>query len=99
MRAIDYLLNEIKGIPNFSKDENKPLKEYTVWEEGYLATGMEGVPAPASCLGTFQARSFKEACYLAAFEHDSLSLFDAKDLTIWGCRLFDNEQRARRSYG
>ena len=74
-------------------------KSYKIWSEGFRATGEQ---AGAMCLGTYKADSFKEAVKLW---YDSLTDQYSRDcvslerLTFWGCRLFDNEQDARRSFG
>jgi len=66
---------------------------FEVWIEGFAATG-EG--APASLKGKVLAKTFREAC-CRVFKNDNL--FNAEDLTYWGCRLFDNEASARKSFG
>jgi hypothetical protein len=78
------------------------MKTWEVWSEGYLATGMEGVPAPAQKLGEAQAETFKDACDLVC----SSSTFQVRQgnydpvrLTVWGCRLFDNKEEAQKSFG
>ena len=69
------------------------MKAYNIWMEGFAATGES---APASFVGTVQANSFKEACQ-KAFEGNSS--YNPERNTYWGCRLFDNEAAARRSFG
>jgi len=78
------------------------MKEYEVWTEGYLATGMEGIPAKAQLHGKFKGNSFKEA--IQAFKDtltDSYSIecVDVENMNFWGCRFFDNETDARKSFG
>ena len=69
-------------------------KEYEIWSEGYQTTGDSGT---ACFHGKVIASSFKEAC----IKHFGLSnhLFDEDNLSFWGCRLYDNEQEARKSFG
>lgn len=72
------------------------MTKYDVWMEGYLATGMEGMPCPATFVGTCEADSFKEAC-IKLCGNDSN--FNEDHLSVWGCRLYDNETSARRLFG
>lgn len=72
---------------------------YEVWIEGYLATGMEGVPQKARLLGTFEADSFRHACVQWAITNKETNLFNIEALSYWGCRMFDNEEEARKSFG
>jgi hypothetical protein len=71
-------------------------RHFEVWMEGYLATGMEGVPAPAQRLGSADAETFAGACLIVCAGMES---FDTNRMAIWGCRLFDNEAQAREFYG
>ncbi len=66
---------------------------YAVWMEGYSATGNE---APARLLGSAQADSFAAACAMVCAGDP---YFDSARLTVWGCRLFDNEAEARSAFG
>ena len=70
--------------------------DWEIWMEGYAATGQS---APAQCLGTFRATSFKQACETWARTSESPSLFDADALTYWGCRLYPSEAEARQGFG
>lgn len=74
------------------------MKEYDVWIEGHQATGDSST---ASKLGTFEASSFRVACiaWASTLDPDGQELFDQEALTYWGCRLFDNEQDARKAFG
>ena len=69
------------------------MKEYEIWSEGYAATGES---APAHLHGKQEAESFFEACLI--FFKGSY-LFNVDRMTYWGCRLFDNETDARKSFG
>jgi len=71
-------------------------RTWAIWMEGYLATGMEGIPYRAHHVADVEAPSFAEACAMR-FADDRH--FNARALTYWGCGLFDNEQDARRSFG
>ena len=73
-------------------------KSYEVWLEGYAATGQFGT---AQYLGAFTATSFVEAC-TKAMDHNHM---DTRYFQLgthpsyWGCRFYDNESDARRSFG
>lgn len=71
------------------------LKTFEVWAEGYSATGDN---QGASFHGNWQAETFKEACAKWA-EGVMEGYYNAENNTFWGCRLFDNEEDARRSFG
>jgi hypothetical protein len=66
---------------------------FQVWQEGFRATGES---SPAILHGEVEAPTFRAAC-AEVFKGEST--FDADTLTYWGCRLFDNETEARRSFG
>lgn len=74
------------------------MQLYEVWSEGYRATGEAG---EAQYLGTYKARSFSEACakWVSTQPKEDHYFFDPAKLTYWGCRLFDGEADARRSFG
>lgn len=69
------------------------MKEYSVWSEGFKITGGE---SQAAFYGKIEANSFKEACQKVFEKNDT---FDPQRMTLWGCRLFDNEKAARKSFG
>lgn len=74
---------------------------YTLWVSGYLCTGMEGIPAPASLLGVYEADTFDEAMEkcVAATPEDQRHFFKRHDTgrwTQWGCWIYDNEAEARK---
>lgn len=76
------------------------MKKYEIWSEGYLCTGMEGIPEKAFCFGTEEGETFKDACIKFFLREERHKVyFDSNDMTYWGCRLFDNEVDARKSYG
>ena len=68
-----------------------------VWMEGYQCNGDRGT---ASFLGETEAETFAEACKkLVAEGKITSNLFNEKQLTVWGCRLYDNEAEARAKFG
>lgn len=83
---------------------------YQLWVEGYLATGMEGTPKNAEFLGEFVGRTLAEAAieYGSAKKriYSTVGLIDSYPVLVtdgvpstWGCRIFDNEDDARRLFG
>jgi len=76
--------------------------KFEIWKEGYLVSGMEGIPASATFLGTYSAENFRNACIIWDSIHNrdkGYGDFNAQGLSVWGCRLFDNEADARASFG
>jgi hypothetical protein len=77
------------------------MKEYEVWLEGFSATGERG---PAHLCGIFRAETFANACYqwvcsLPEIHRKFFRVHKNNQLTYWGCRFFDNEKDARKSFG
>ena len=68
-------------------------KVFEIWSEGYAITGGRG---KALFHGKIKATSFKEACDIL-FDDDKF--YNPENLTYWGCKLFDNETDARKSFG
>jgi len=77
-------------------------KVFEVWSEGYAATGDIST---ANFWGTAEAETFQEACEkLLGKDLDRTDIPDrdfyrAKRPSVWGCRLFDNEAEARKTFG
>ena len=74
------------------------MQKYEVWSEGYRMNCEEG----HACLeGTYEANSFQEACDIMAHDkgYDKSGLYNKEHRSVWGCRLFDNEEDARKSFG
>lgn len=73
------------------------MPRFDVWSEGYSATGGS---AQAFYLGSYPAKTFNEACFKALMTKKwDMSFYDMKRNTYWGCRFFDNEADARKSFG
>jgi hypothetical protein len=71
---------------------------FDIWSEGYAATGER---AGAHYHGCARGVDFRDACvrfFRRQPERDA-QYFDARRLTYWACKLFDNESAARRSFG
>lgn len=77
-------------------------EEYDVWIEGHSCTGSSNT---ATFLGTYSGENFEEAALYActAFFNPYEPAFYYVDSegtsSYWGCRLFDNEVEARKSFG
>lgn len=72
-------------------------KKWEIWAEGFRFNHDEG---HASLMGTQEAETFKEACdLLAARDRGFERSYNPDRLTHWGCRLFDNEADARKTFG
>lgn len=85
------------------KKENQELMQYSLWLEGFQATGNDSA---AVYLGTFTATSFVEACkqwHSTLSENNKtnypLNIDESGIVTYWSCRIFDNELDARKSFG
>lgn len=76
------------------------MQIWTVWSEGYSVTGES---APARLEGVVEADTFPDACRKACVDSGRWNVepggFDPVRLAVWGCKLFDNETDARRSFG
>ena len=73
---------------------------FDLWNEGYAATGEY---SPAIFLGTFEAECFEDACdkwaeTLCEREKD-LYKREGSHAVFWGCRIYDNEEDARKLCG
>ena len=79
------------------------MKQFEVWNEGYAATGGS---SPAHRLNKegedtlWEGRTFQEACEnaLLTLKWD-MSYYNKEKNHYWGCRFFDNEASARKSFG
>jgi hypothetical protein len=90
------------------------MKEFEIWSEGYAATGERaGAHFHGKAMGeTFEdaCKNFREPNDIKDWEGkvivpkgSPLNLDKNRDgsvkLSIWACRLFDNETDARKSFG
>ncbi len=69
------------------------LNDYHIWSEGYACTGQS---SGAYYHGMAAGQTFKEACD-GLFIGDSC--YNRDTMTHWGCKLYDNESDARRTFG
>lgn len=84
--------------------------KYDIWSEGYLATGMEDIPAKAKLVARgIEGKDFIDACYNWARKNENnlkdwgginISInTDKSSVSLWACRLFPTEAEARKSFG
>lgn len=74
-------------------------KKISLWLEGHVVTGNS---APAMHLGDYEALNLLDALtqYRDSLPDDKAkSYVRLETLSIWGCRVFDNEADARKSFG
>lgn len=90
-----HLHGEICSAKN--QDKNI-MKKYSLWMEGYQATGDH---ASATYLGEFEAKTFREAVekWSYTLSKKDASLLNLKTCSYWGCNIFDNEEDARKHFG
>lgn len=68
-----------------------------LWMEGYSATGEHGT---AQYCGFYKVNTLKEAVEQWVNESlDRVKYTNIDHLTYWGCRFYDNEPDARKSFG
>ena len=78
------------------------MARHSLWVEGYAATVEHG---EAMFLGTYEAGTFDDAVRKWSTEKNAknnygeLKQHDDGTWTVLGCRIFDNEHSARRSFG
>lgn len=73
------------------------MKIFEIWSEGYI---IQGNKSTAIYFGREKAETFKEACdNFAKITPNFAEYYNPKKMTFWGCRLFDNETDARKSFG
>ena len=75
------------------------MKTFQIWTEGYRATCEHGT---ARYVGAAEGETFAEAVqswYALHGTAEDKTYFDPERLTYWGCRFFDNEIDAQRSFG
>jgi len=77
--------------------------KFTLWVEGYAATGEHGT---ARYLGMAEADSFNEAVLKWNKEHNADGRWgnlgyslNHDRYSLWGCRIYDNEKDARKAFG
>lgn len=69
---------------------------FAIWAEGYAVTGNQ---SGAMCFGNAEGDTFEHACKALFAERADRDYYDPHRNTYWGCKLFDNETDARKSFG
>ena len=75
------------------------MKTFNIWAEGFSATGQTG---EANFIGFSEGMTFLEACNNFSLVNELFGKYYNVNNgvpTHWGCRLFDNEQDARKTFG
>lgn len=73
------------------------MKKYSIWSEGYVVTGNS---SGAIYHGESEGNSFKEAVENLCKKEKGFSAYvNLEKLTYWGCKLYDNESDARKTFG
>ena len=67
-----------------------------LWIEGFSVSGNRSV---AQHIGSFDTTDFATAVEMWSKRIDSKLVWDGSYYTVWGCRIFDNELDARKSFG
>lgn len=72
------------------------MKVFQIWCEGFAITGNFGT---AQLLGKYEAETWDEAVQKYRKDNPGRIKVQGKWYMDWGCRLFDNEADARKSFG
>lgn len=94
MNIEDYLASTVE------ENDCKEHRVYHVWLEGYSVTGMY---APDMFLGSYEAKSFREACMKAMKDNDFAdedikTHYDKDRNLFWGCRFYEQPQYSKPRY-
>lgn len=77
------------------------MKSWEIWSEGYQMWPELSERSGATYIGSAWGDSFRDAC-IAANKYglfEGYGDFNPERLSLWACRLFDSEEKARRSFG
>lgn len=91
---LSFVNSEIQKYNRLPKTEGNDF--YHVWSEGYYASGGH---SDAIYLGSYYTDTFEDACLQAAIKNNMLNDYNERANSICGCKLFDNEEEARKSFG
>lgn len=76
------------------------MKKFEVWSQGFLCTGMEGIPSTAQFHGIYEAENFIEACRKFSENTNEPNYFHVENgKPYYYVQLFDNEIDARKAFG
>ena len=82
-------------IERMAEDINTRPHAIDIWMEGYRVTGNA---SGAQFIGTGYGRNVAEAA-LELHSRRPIESLSKDGTAIWGCKLFDNEADARKSFG
>ena len=74
-------------------------KEFEIWTEGYVVNEESN---GATFHGKFKGETFKDAIISyrnTLTDKYLIQCVDIEKMSFWGCRFFDNEIDARKSFG
>lgn len=112
---IYYVDRKAKDVTYDPVDHHPELKEYEVWMEGYVATGEHGkaqligkITARnfAQACHMLMAKAYLDTAiqvnapdFKKKLEYPGRWDYSPSDLSLWGSRLYWNEELARKTYG
>ena len=99
IRLVQFYIQ--KGILFYAESIGNNVKPsqngISLWIEGYAVTGNSQT---AQCLGFYKVSTLKEAVMEWLKENPQEEKYvNIERLRYWGCRFFDNETEARKSFG
>ena len=84
-------------IPEPAEPRPEELRRWEIWTEGYVTTGERG---PAAYHGQYIGVTWDCAVSAWATENGlKVDFTPGVGYTFWGCRLYDNGEAARASFG
>ena len=72
------------------------MQLFTIWTEGYAATGESGT---ATYMGEAKGKNLQDAVKNLFNTRDGGEWVNKDYTAYWGCKFFDNEADARKSFG
>lgn len=72
------------------------MKTIEIWAEGFNVSGNKQDARLLTKVEVSPNTNFKQACQIALAEEGP---YNSNKNSFWGCKLFDNEQDARKSFG
>jgi len=69
---------------------------HNIWAEGYVTTGAR---SGANYFGKFEGGTFRDACDTCFKDEYHKKYYNRERLSYWGCRLFDNQVDAIKTFG
>lgn len=104
-QQLEDFLDHVDERYDLGKKDNSEApynNHYEIWIEGYIATSEEQV-AERICgdgINKWWGVNFQDACERALKRLGyEMNLYRKESNTYWGCRLYDNEADARKSFG